>query len=322
MICLKLYGKESVLSLAKAMSGSGRFVHSYIITGEKGTGKKTSAKYLAMQLLCDNNSACGECRQCRRILNGQHPDFITVPKEGKNYLIGDIRTKVVEDSITAPNDCDRKIYFLPDCDGWQDQAQNALLKVTEDPPDPVYFIFTAMTKSTFLPTLISRSMTIEIPETDRETCIAALSDRGEYTPEQISEAAELFGGNIGRCIDYLEGDAELRKAAETVRLSVDAIINRDEYSLAAVLNKASGGRSEMRYALEMLARAIRDGAGIRSGGSVTLGCTPSGSKKMAERINTDRLLEMYDAVCEASVSCTRNCNAAVTAAVLAGKLCG
>lgn len=319
---MKLYGKESILSMARAMSRSGRFVHSYIITGEKGTGKKTAAKYLAMQLLCDNNSACGECRQCRRIQSGQHPDFITVEKEGKNYSVKDIRTKVVEDSVISPNDCDRKIYFLPDCDGWLDSAQDALLKVTEDPPDAVYFIFTAMTPNAFLPTLISRSVTVEIPETDRQTCIAALTDAGVYSAERINEAAELFGGNIGRCIDYLEGDAELKKAAETVRLAVEAIIGRDEYSLAAILNKTAGGRSEMRYTLELLARAIRDGACIRNGGGTVIGCTPQGSGKMAERIGTDRLLAMYDAVCEASASCTKNCNAAAAAAVLAGKLCG
>ena len=58
---MKLYSKENAVKPIEAMSRSGRFVHSYILTGEKGTGKKTFARYIAMQLLCDNHNACGEC---------------------------------------------------------------------------------------------------------------------------------------------------------------------------------------------------------------------------------------------------------------------
>lgn len=319
---MKLYCKENITLPFEAMNKSGRFVHSYIITGEKGTGKKTSAAYIAMQLLCDEHNACGKCRQCRRILSGQHPDFITVPKDGKIYSVNDIREKVVEDSITAPNDCDRKIYFLPDCEGWTDASQDALLKVTEDPPDHAYFIFTAVNKNSFLNTLISRSMVMEVHEADRDSCAEALRETGKYTEEQISEAVRLFNGNIGRCIDYLDGDELLKASADAVIKAVDAIAMGDEYTLAVILNGISSSRDEMRYVLEMLSRCIRDAAVIKTGAASSLGCTGKGAEKMAERISSERLIMMYDAVCEASVSCTRNANTSAVAAVLAGTLCG
>lgn len=320
---MKLYSKESITRPLNAMSQTGRFVHSYIITGETGTGKKTAAKYIAMQLLCDNKNACGQCRQCRRVLKNQHPDFITVEKEKdkSSYSTDDIRKKVVADCYISPNDCDRKVYFLPDCEGWKDSAQDALLKVTEDPPDSAYFIFTAANKGTFLTTLISRSMTLEVHEADIESCKAALRDIGKYTEEQISDACSTFCGNIGKCIDYLEGDETLKAAAESVKKAVEAIALRDEYTLAVILNKAASNRDKMRCFLEMLARAVRDSACIRNGGNDILGCTKAGSARLAETIPVKRLLAMYDAICDASLSCTRNCNAAVTAAVLAGKLC-
>lgn len=318
---MKLYSKDALLRPVKEMSKSGRFVHSYIITGEKGTGRKTAAKYIAMAMLCDEKNACGQCRQCRRILNGQHPDFITVPKDGRIYSVNGIRENVVEDSFTAPNDCDRKIYFLPDCDGWTDASQDALLKITEDPPDHAYFIFTAVNKSSFLPTLISRSMTFELPEASRQGCAQALRDTGNYTEQQISSAVESFGGNIGRCIDFLEGDADLAKSADAVKKAVEAIVSGDEYTLAAVLNGASSNRDEMRCVLEMLSRIVRDAASSRIGNGGFLGCSPSGAARMAERIPVNRLLEMYDALYEASYRCTRNCNAQAAAAVLCGKLC-
>lgn len=320
---MKLYSKENALRPIEAMSRSGRFVHSYILTGEKGVGKKTFARYIAMQLLCENRNACGECRQCSRVLRGQHPDFIEVMREnGKvNYSVDDIRDKVVADSYISPNDCERKVYLLTDCEGWQDSCQDALLKITEDPPDAAYFIFTSANKSSFLTTLISRSMTIELHEADRESCKEALRDTGKYSEEDIARAVDSFGGNIGRCIDFLEGDADLIKSAEAVKKAMEAIVSRDEYSLAAILGGISSKREEMRCTLEMLARSIRDGAVLRNGGNETVSCTEVSSRKLAERFSTGRILAMYDAVCEASYRCTRNCNAQGAAAVLAGKLC-
>ena len=319
---MKLYSKENAVKPIEAMSRSGRFVHSYILTGEKGTGKKTFARYIAMQLLCDNHNACGECHQCSRVLRGQHPDFIEVMREnGKvNYSVEDIRTKVVADSFISPNDCERKVYLLTDCEGWQDSCQDALLKITEDPPDAAYFIFTAANKNSFLPTLISRSMTIELHEADKESCKEALRDKG-YSEEDISRAVDSFGGNIGNCIDFLEGDNDLIKSAEAVKKAMDAIVRRDEYALAAILGSISSKREEMRKTLEMLARSIRDGAAVRNGGKDTVSCTEGSSRKLAERFSTGRILAMYDAVCEASYRCTANCNAQAAAAVLAGKLC-
>ena len=319
---MKLYSKENALKPIEAMSRSGRFTHSYILTGEKGVGKKTFARYIAMALLCENNNACGECRQCSRVLRGQHPDFITVEREsGKtNYSVKDIRS-IVADSYISPNDCPRKVYLFTDCEGWQDSCQDSLLKITEDPPEAAYFIFTAVNRNSFLPTLISRSMTIELHEAEKESCMEALRDIGKYTEEDILKAAEAFGGNIGRCIDYLKGSAELIKSSEAVKKAMEAIVLRDEYNLAAVLSGISSKREEMRCTLEMLARSIRDGAVIRKGGTDSLSCTEAASRKLAERFSTARILEMYDAVCEASYRCTRNCNAQGAAAVLAGRLC-
>lgn len=322
---MRLYSKENITRPIAAMRRTGRFVHSYIITGEKGLGKRTTARYLAMSLLCDNHNACGECRQCRRVLKGQHPDFIEVTKEGRIYSVNDIRSKVVEDSFISPNDCDRKVYLLTDCDGWTDASQDALLKITEDPPDTAYFIFTASSKSVFLPTLISRSMVMEVSEADREGCIAAMtehfSEKGTaVSQEKLSAAADAFGGNIGKCIDFAEGDESLAAAADKVRAIADAAAKGDAYSLAVLLHSLSGDRNEMRSALEMLMRVIRDAAVIKAEGGGCIGCAEKQSRIMAQRFSEAALLKMYDAAGEAAARCAGYCNAQAAAAVLAGKL--
>lgn len=322
---MTLYSKDSIKKPVDAMCRTGRFVHSCIITGDEGTGKKTSARYLAMALLCDNNNACGTCRQCSRILRGQHPDFIEVKKEKRIYSVSDIRSKVVEDCYIAPNDCDRKVYLLSDCEGWTDASQDALLKITEDPPETAYFIFTARNRSFFLPTLISRSMVLEVHEADEDGCRNALEEYARengkvFEESRINDAVSAFGGNIGRCIDYLEGNEKLMKAAEAVRKCAGAIAAHDEYSLAVTLHSVSSDRDEMKNTLSMLAKAIRDSAVLRNGGKTVIGCAAEESSAVARAFPSDRLLDMYEAVYAASEGCLRNCNTAAAAAVLAGKL--
>ncbi len=336
---MTLYSKESVIAPCKAMSRTGRFVHSFLITGAQGVGKKVAARYLAMSLLCSakspDNEPCGVCRECDRILRGQHPDFIEVEKSGVSFSVNDIREKVVADCCTPPNDCDRKVYLLADCDGWTDAAQDALLKITEDPPDYGYFIFTARIREVFLPTLISRSMTMEVHEADTRECEAALRERGnsstkkkEFTEENISRAAKIFGGNIGCAIEYIEGSGKFAKMAEMAMEAARAIAGRNEYALAAALTSASGNREEMRTMLEMLSRVIRDSAAARvfsgkdgrSADNGFIGCAREESLQIAEFAGSARLNEMYEAIREASYLCTRNCSGAAVASVLTGKL--
>ena len=337
---MTLYSKESVAAPCKAMSRTGRFVHSFLITGAQGTGKKVAARYLAMSLLCSakspENEPCGVCRECSRILRGQHPDFIEVEKSGVSFSVNDIREKVVADCYIPPNDCDRKVYLLADCDGWTDAAQDALLKITEDPPDYGYFIFTAKIREVFLPTLISRSMTMEVHEAGIAECEAALREHSlfspkkkEFTEENISRAAKIFGGNIGCAIEYLEGSGKLAKAADTAMEAARAIAQRNEYALAAALTSASGNREEMRTVLEMLSRVIRDSAAARAfsgkGDRNTdnarfIGCAREESLQIAEFAGYTKLNEMYEAIREASYLCTRNCSGAAVASVLTGRL--
>ncbi len=71
------------------MNSSGRFAHSILLTGEKGSGRKTSAKFIAQSLLCENLSdglPCGVCRNCKRIENDTHPDVIYPETEGKSDI--------------------------------------------------------------------------------------------------------------------------------------------------------------------------------------------------------------------------------------------
>ncbi|MBR4224136.1 MAG: hypothetical protein IKR73_04945 [Oscillospiraceae bacterium] len=318
---MKIYGKQTVTEPMAAMSRSGRYVHSYIITGAKGCGKKTAAAYIAQMLLCSDihdGVPCGTCRECRRIEAQTHPDVILVEKSKTSFSVSDMR-HIVTDAYTSPNDCDRKVYIAADCDGWSDAAQAAMLKVTEDPPDPVYFIFTGADLSVFLPTLISRSMTIGITE-DRDACVSFLRDRyPDKAEDELLRAAEAFSGNIGRCTELLDGDEKLIDLVDRARRTASALAAHDEYT-AAVMLAGIKDRGAFKELLGMLTAIVRDAAAGKTG-SAPVSCDAKDASKLSS-LPYDRLMMIYDRLAHGMELCGTYCNLEALSAMLTGQIFG
>jgi DNA polymerase III gamma/tau subunit len=325
---MKIYGKENVIRLLSAMSGAKRFPHTIIFTGEAGVGKNTAAKYAAMLMMCENvktegglSSPCGECRACRRIENRAHPDIIYPAVSGKSQIYSrETMRSIVPDSYVKPNDADIKIYIFEHFEDTEAASQNVLLKVIEDPPEGVRFIFTANKKSAFLPTILSRAVVISVPETTAEVTAKALRDTNKYDEAAIKLAAESFPGNIGQSVIFLEGGktAEQRKICIKV---IDAVINADEYALLAALSKAGENRSEAREIITMAIKVIRDATVlIAKEDAPLIGCYKEGAKQLAAGLTKRRAADIYDKFSKTAFDLSTNVNIALTFSALASKL--
>lgn len=320
----KLYGKQSVTEPIKAMITHGRMAHSFLLTGEKGVGKKTCALYIAKSIMCEDRKdgvPCGVCRQCRRIDEGTHPDVITPERTGKTLIYGkDSIRKMYDDAYTMPNDCEAKIYLLPDCESLQELTQNLLLKLIEEPPEYAYFIFTAQSKGTFLPTILSRVITFGIPECSDEECAAALREKGKYTEEQIQSAVEAFHGSIGQCESSLDGEG--LEAAKLCREIVACMAASDEYGLCRVLAGIGENRDNVKNILEMLDKVMRDVCAIRLYGenAVFIGCCRDGAKKLAERMSFKKALHIHDIIGQNIKYCNANINVPLAMAAFCGEI--
>ncbi len=135
----KIYGNQYLLGTLNNMRESGRCAQSVIFYGEKGSGKKLMADYYTSQLLCEapvHGAPCGKCAACRNVAAGFHPDVTYVPTEGKleGYSVRIARAVNSDASIKPNNNTARKVYIFRDCRNMNTQAQNALLKLIEDPP--------------------------------------------------------------------------------------------------------------------------------------------------------------------------------------------
>ena len=293
---MKLYGNEHALAALEAMCTSGRLPHSFLIYGEQGTGKKTLAWYLAARLQCEGaQKPCGSCKPCHNLEHRQHPDVMEIPHSGKTggFSVESIR-RVCADAYKTPNNGMRKLYLFTDADHMTVQAQNALLKLVEEPPDFTYFVFTAQSRHAFLETILSRVSAIGTSPCTDAQCTQALLSAG-HTPEEAARAVSVFHGNIGRCLAYLT-DPGLQETVALTKKLADSIMNRDEYALLAALTACSTDKSRLMTALELLDRQLRDALCLRSGGGACIGCYPEGAAQFAQRITLAQGEQLHSAL--------------------------
>lgn len=317
----KIYGNEYLLSTLESMVQRDKAAHAVLFYGEKGSGKKTFAKYYTKLLLCEapaDGKPCGCCTSCRNIDANYHPDVVYPAKTGKlgGYSV-ETAGAVANDAFIKPNNhTGRKVYIFTDCRNFDSRPQNKLLKLIEEPPDYAYFIFTAESKSVFLPTIISRCICFGTSICTEEQAAQALKN---YTSsdEEIRRAISCFHGNIGMCVDYITNE-ELRKKVDLTKALADSIINRDEYAMNAAFYTVTKDRNEATEVLSMLDKLIRDAAVIRETGKTNgnIGCFGDGARRLAENITVYQAVKIHRHIERAKSAIDSNVNLPLVMAAL------
>ncbi len=149
--------KDIVKHLQNAIKTE-KISHSYIFTGRPGSGKKLIATTYAMTLQCEagGTEPCQKCDSCKKALGKNHPDIIMVNHEKSGTIsIHEIREQVIHDVAVKPYCSPHKIYIIPDAEMMTVQAQNALLKTIEEPPEYAVIILLTSNIDALLPTIQS-----------------------------------------------------------------------------------------------------------------------------------------------------------------------
>ena len=245
------------------------FPRAVLLTGIPGVGKKTLSRQWAKGLLCRGEGPvkpCGQCRSCRRIEKGiSHENLIclTLPRGRKSIGVKAVTENVIEAASRSSLEAGRRVVLIHDADLMTPQAQNALLKTLEDPPDDnTWFILTADRLYAILPTIISRCAVIHAPLWPAERILKVLLERG-YPREDAERAAETAGGSLGAAID-LCGSRQALQAGQTVAdtfFSVRSVSDIQE-ALTSLKGQKDLDRMEMKLLQERLALLIR----LRTGG--------------------------------------------------------
>lgn len=183
---------------------SGRLSHFYLISGPRGSGKRTLARLLAAAAVCrDGNKPCLACSACRKAMTSNHPDIITVTDPEHKAVAVKIVREYRKDVYIKPNEADKKVYIFPQELGTE--GQNALLKILEEPPSYGVFILLAENPQQILTTVRSRCTLLQMESLPKGLLLSQLSKQFPGADqEQLLAAAERSGGYLGQAAELLK----------------------------------------------------------------------------------------------------------------------
>lgn len=154
---------EAMAGPARVVAGlfkSGRVPHALLIEGAPGQALEAFVSWMSMGFLCPHAAdghPCGSCRACVKVKGKIHPDLLTYIGEGKSRAISvDQVREIRAQAFLLPNESERKVLLLKEADGMLPPAQNALLKILEEPPPSAVFILCAENRFRLLETVRSR----------------------------------------------------------------------------------------------------------------------------------------------------------------------
>lgn len=202
------YVVQSLSNSAKRNS----FNHAYLLAGAYGSGKTSFARILASLMVCPNrkpgsNMVCGKCKYCVGIHNGYCVDVMEL--DGGNQTGVDEARELKKSTAFTPQELKKKIYIIDECHKLSPAANSALLKVLEEPPPYVHFIFCTTDSHKMLPTIISRCqkhMLSRIPSKLVAERLEKVAAREGILVEKgvCQQLARLAGGSLRDALGNLE----------------------------------------------------------------------------------------------------------------------
>lgn len=303
-------GNETVKKRISDLINSSRLPHAIIIEGDEGIGKRTLARDIACALVCraEGEKPCGSCSQCVKAQKGIHPDIYeySAPGGANSFHIEIVR-KVIKDVYMSPNESEYKIYILANAHCMNANAQNALLKVLEEPPAYAVFILTVNNRSMMLETVLSRAVTVTVDgvtPSQGADYIVAQNPKTDYNTAY--NALSALGGNIGRAMASIEG-GYLQKITDIVNNIAAGIAANDEYELLKTLSALGSSRQDVAAVLEMLKTVFRDAL---TGGTSLSGQSDTVSM-LKGKFTRQRLFDLFNSSQSLLEMANKNANSAL-----------
>lgn len=195
----ELVGQPNVVATFKQASINDKFAQTYIFTGNRGCGKTTTARIVANLLTCDNpkgGQVCGKCRACQIVPSGMAMDVIELDA-AKNRNVEHMEG-LIEGAQWSPTELRRKVYIIDECHQLSDKAISALLKITEEPPAYLTFIFCTTDAHKIPDTILSRSQRFNFRKITSKEMVGRLRFISNSEKIKITDAALYSIAKISR----------------------------------------------------------------------------------------------------------------------------
>ncbi len=253
-------GQEQIVEHLQNAILTGKVSHAYIINGERGAGKEFIVNIFSRALQCEKGGKepCDECHSCKQALSKNQPDIIEVLHEKPNTIgVEDIRTKINSDIAIKPYSSPKKIYIMNEGEKMTVQAQNALLKTLEEPPEYAVIIILTTNIDTLLPTILSRCVVLNMKPV-RDDYIKKYLMQDLMIPEYKADICAAFArGNIGKAKGLASSEEFDNIKNEAVTL-LKYIRDMEISEIVAAIKKISEYKFDIDDYLDILSVWYRD----------------------------------------------------------------
>ena len=253
-------GHREVIQYLQNAVAENRVSQAYIVNGERGTGKKMLAKLFAMALLCEEHGPepCNKCHSCVQAESNNHPDIIWVTHEKPGSIgVDDVRTQINNTVAIKPYQGPYKVYIIPEADIMTVQAQNALLKTIEEPPEYAVIMLLTSNVDALLPTIQSRCVRLDLKVVDDSLVKKYLMERLHVPDYQAEIDASFAQGSIGRAKEAATSEEFSRMTEKALKI-LKYVNTMEVYELSDEIKALSDEKQNISDYLDIFQFWFRD----------------------------------------------------------------
>ena len=255
-----IVGQEQLKEHLQNAIATNKVSHAYIINGERNAGKEFIARVFAMTLQCEKGETepCGECHSCKQALGNNQPDIIYISHEKPNTIgVEDIRVQINGDIAIKPYSSPRKIYIINEGEKMTPQAQNALLKTLEEPPEYAVILILTTNVEAMLPTVLSRCVVLNMKPVSDRLVKKYLMEQLAVPDYKANISVAFARGNIGKA-KMLASSEEFEKVKDEAITLVKNINDMEISEIVKAIKKISEYRFDVNDYLDILMAWYRD----------------------------------------------------------------
>lgn len=256
----EIVGHNQIVDHLKNAIRLEKISHAYILNGENNAGKMMIAEAFAMALQCEEHGdeACMKCRSCHQAKEHNQPDIIYVSHDKPNIIsVDDIRQQINNDIVIKPYSSKYKIYIVDEAEKMNIQAQNALLKTIEEPPAYAVILLLTTNADRFLPTILSRCITLNLKSVKEDLIKAYLMKKYQIPDYQADVCAAFAQGNVGKAIQLASSD-EFNELKQTTLSIVKKLEDIDLYELNQLIKQINEFKPKIQEYFDLLTLWFRD----------------------------------------------------------------
>ena len=266
----RIVGQEYAVELFEHVFQNDKLAQSYLFYGPEGVGKRTFATSLAKAIFCKNGYGvgCGNCPPCLKVEHQAHADFLMIqPLDGKQSISIDQVRQLPAILYRKPQEGQKRIVVIDSLDEMEVIAQNALLKLLEEPPQDNVLILLACQIQQILPTIQSRCQPVRFrPLTTKE--VATILSR-QFPEKRYPEAAIVLArGSVSEALNIADDQKLMTLYLEAIEWFFQEEVweARDRTEWISQQEKANWSRDEFILFWEIWQGLYRDRLIIAAGG--------------------------------------------------------